>query len=93
MADGTAKRSHIQIKHATKSGTVTISFHGNKDIPKWLENSILKQAGIKTFSAYHYRGGQKSRNEPHAVEPVCQGRKNDVGKSSASNYRNHKENW
>lgn len=39
--------SHIQLKHPTQKGTVTIPFHGNKDVPKWLENSILKQAGLK----------------------------------------------
>jgi predicted RNA binding protein YcfA (HicA-like mRNA interferase family) len=30
-----------------KKGLVTIPFHGNKDVPKWLEISILKQAGLK----------------------------------------------
>ena len=41
------KGSHIQFRHSIKPGTVTIPYHGNKDVPKWLENSILKQAGIK----------------------------------------------
>jgi predicted RNA binding protein YcfA (HicA-like mRNA interferase family) len=41
------KGSHIQFKHPLKKGTVTIPFHGNQDIPKWLEISVLKQAGLK----------------------------------------------
>lgn len=41
------KGSHKHYKHAVKSGKVTIPFHGNKEVPKWLENSILKQAGLK----------------------------------------------
>jgi predicted RNA binding protein YcfA (HicA-like mRNA interferase family) len=39
--------SHIQFKHPTKKGAVTIPNHGNKDVPQWLESSILKQAGLK----------------------------------------------
>ncbi|MEI8115485.1 MAG: type II toxin-antitoxin system HicA family toxin [Bacteroidia bacterium] len=39
--------SHIQFKHPTKKGAVTIPYHGNKDVPQWLESSILKQAGLK----------------------------------------------
>lgn len=41
------KGSHIQFKHPVKKGAVTIPYHGNKDVPKWLESSILKQAGLK----------------------------------------------
>lgn len=41
------KGSHIQFKHPVKKGTVTIPYHGNKDVPRWLESSILKQAGLK----------------------------------------------
>ena len=41
------KGSHIQFKHPNKAGTVTIPYHGNKDVPKWLVDSILKQAGLK----------------------------------------------
>jgi len=42
------KGSHKQFRHLEKPGLVTISFHGgNKEIPKGLENSILKQAGLK----------------------------------------------
>jgi predicted RNA binding protein YcfA (HicA-like mRNA interferase family) len=39
--------SHIQFCHPEKKGLVTIPYHGNKDVPKWLEISILKQAGLK----------------------------------------------
>lgn len=38
--------SHRQYKHPSKSGKVTIPFH-NKDLSKAVENSILKQAGLK----------------------------------------------
>ena len=41
------KGSHIQFKHPEKKGAVTIPYHGNKDVPKWLESSILKQAGLQ----------------------------------------------
>lgn len=40
------KGSHIQLKHPTKEGKVTVPFH-NKDIPKGTLNNILKQAGMK----------------------------------------------
>ena len=39
--------SHKHYIHPTKSGKVTIPFHGSKDIPKKTELSILKQAGLK----------------------------------------------
>jgi len=39
--------SHIQFCHTEKKGLVTIPYHGNKDVPKWLEISIFKQAGLK----------------------------------------------
>lgn len=39
--------SHIQMKHATKPGKVTISDHGGADIPPGTVNSILRQAGLK----------------------------------------------
>jgi len=41
--------SHMQFRHPTKSGTVTISAGGkmNKDVPPGTMNSILKQAGLK----------------------------------------------
>jgi predicted RNA binding protein YcfA (HicA-like mRNA interferase family) len=41
------KGSHIQFNHPEKKGLVTIPYHGNKDVPKWLAVSILKQAGLK----------------------------------------------
>lgn len=39
--------SHRQFKHATKSGTVTVSGKPNVDLPPGTLNSVLKQAGIK----------------------------------------------
>lgn len=38
--------SHRQYVHPTKPGKVTIPFH-SKDLTKAVENSILKQAGLK----------------------------------------------
>ena len=38
--------SHRQYIHPTKKGKVTIPFH-SKDLTKKVENSILKQAGLK----------------------------------------------
>lgn len=44
----TQKGSHIQFKHPTKKGRVTVPNHSkNIDLPKGTENSILKQAGLK----------------------------------------------
>ena len=41
--------SHLQFRHPTKPGTVTISAGGhlNRDVPLGTLNSILKQAGLK----------------------------------------------
>jgi predicted RNA binding protein YcfA (HicA-like mRNA interferase family) len=38
--------SHVQLKHPTKSGRVTVP-HPNRDIPIGTLKSIEKQAGIK----------------------------------------------
>ena len=50
LADGwffqTQNGSHRQYRHPTKPGKVTIPFHC-KDLSKFVENSILKQAGLK----------------------------------------------
>ena len=50
LADGwffqTQNGSHRQYRHPTKPGKVTIPFHC-KDLSKVVENSILKQAGLK----------------------------------------------
>lgn len=50
LADGwifkTQEGSHRQYVHPIKTGKVTIPFH-NKDLTKGVENSILKQAGLK----------------------------------------------
>jgi predicted RNA binding protein YcfA (HicA-like mRNA interferase family) len=39
--------SHRQLKHPTKSGTVTVSGKSNIEIPPGTLNSILKQAGLR----------------------------------------------
>ena len=50
LADGwyfvRQKGSHRQYHHPTKKGTVTIPFHGNKDIGVGLEKSIYRQAEL-----------------------------------------------
>ena len=40
------KGSHVQLKHPSKPGKVTIPMHSG-DIPPGTLNSILKQAGLK----------------------------------------------
>jgi len=40
-------RGHMQFKHPTKPGRVTVSCHGSHDIAKGTLNSIFKQAGWK----------------------------------------------
>lgn len=41
--------SHLQFRHPTKPGTVTIAAGGklNRDVPRGTLNSILKQADLK----------------------------------------------
>lgn len=39
--------SHRQFRHPEKKGKVTVSDHGNSDIPEWTLRSIEEQAGIK----------------------------------------------
>jgi len=39
--------SHMQYKHPTKKGKVTIACHGSETIPPGTINRILKQAGLK----------------------------------------------
>ena len=50
-ADGwyelTQKGSHLQLKHPTKPGKVTVPVHGSRDLSVGTLNSILKQAGLK----------------------------------------------
>lgn len=43
------KGSHLQLKHPTKSGKVTLPVHKGKDIPPGTLNAILKQAGLKNM--------------------------------------------
>jgi len=37
----------MQFKHESKSGLVTVPFHGSKDLSKLDIHSILKQARLK----------------------------------------------
>lgn len=41
--------SHLQYRHPTKPGTVTIAAGGrmNRDVPAGTLNSVLRQAGLK----------------------------------------------
>ncbi|WP_373511377.1 type II toxin-antitoxin system HicA family toxin [Persicitalea sp.] len=41
------KGSHRQFKHFNKKGLVTINGKPSDDLTAFLENSILKQAGLK----------------------------------------------
>jgi predicted RNA binding protein YcfA (HicA-like mRNA interferase family) len=41
------KGSHRQLKHTTKPGRVAVSGKLSDDVPKFLEYSILKQAGLR----------------------------------------------
>lgn len=41
------KGSHLQLKHPTKKGKVTIPIHPGKEIAKGTLNQILKTAGLK----------------------------------------------
>jgi len=44
-----AAGSHLQYRHPTKPGTVTIAAGGkmNRDVPLGTQQSVLKQAGLK----------------------------------------------
>ena len=43
----TQRGSHRQYKHPTKSGKVTVNGKLSDDLTSFLENSVLKQAGLK----------------------------------------------
>ena len=51
LADGWYKvdqqGSHLQLKHRSKPGKITIPVHAGKDIAIGTLNKILKQAGLK----------------------------------------------
>jgi predicted RNA binding protein YcfA (HicA-like mRNA interferase family) len=51
-ADGwyevSSKGGHRQLKHPIKPGRVTVPYHGgSEDLPAFVTDSILKQAGLK----------------------------------------------
>ena len=37
---------HRQFHHPTRRGCVTVAGHLSRDLPDWIVNSIMKQAGI-----------------------------------------------
>lgn len=39
--------SHVQLKHPSKPGKVTVPDHGSKDIPTGTLKQIMKQAGLE----------------------------------------------
>jgi predicted RNA binding protein YcfA (HicA-like mRNA interferase family) len=44
------KGSHLQLKHATKPGVVTLPMHGNKDMKPGTLPSIERQARLRLRS-------------------------------------------
>jgi predicted RNA binding protein YcfA (HicA-like mRNA interferase family) len=38
--------SHVQLKHPSKPGRITVPFHASFDIPRHIVRSIIKQAGL-----------------------------------------------
>lgn len=40
--------SHVTMRHTDKKVTLTVPFHGSKEVKKGLLKAILKQADIKT---------------------------------------------
>ena len=38
--------SHVQMKHATKPGRITVPYHARFDVPKHVVRSIIRQAGL-----------------------------------------------
>lgn len=39
--------SHLQLKHSSKPGKITVPMHSNKDIAPGTLSSIKRQAGLK----------------------------------------------
>lgn len=38
--------SHVQLKHPTRPGRVTVPYHTRFDLPKHIVKSIIRQAGL-----------------------------------------------
>lgn len=38
--------SHRQFQHPNRPGGLTVAGHPSRDLPEWIVNSIMKQAGI-----------------------------------------------
>jgi len=44
------KGSHLQLRHPTKTGVVTLPMHGSKDVKPGTLASIERQAGLRLRS-------------------------------------------
>ncbi len=38
--------SHVQLKHPTKPGRITVPYHDRFDVPKHIVRSIIRQGGL-----------------------------------------------
>ncbi len=38
--------SHVQLKHPTKPGRITVPYHTRFDLPKHIVKTIIRQAGL-----------------------------------------------
>lgn len=41
-----ARGGHRAFEHPYKRGKVTVPIHGGKDVPRWVLERVLKQAGL-----------------------------------------------
>ena len=39
--------SHITLRHPVKTNIIIFPYHGSKEVGKGMENTLLKQAGLK----------------------------------------------
>jgi len=39
--------SHMTMAHPTKKNTLTVPYHGSKEVGKGLANKLLKEAGLR----------------------------------------------
>ena len=40
--------SHVQLKHPSKPGRITVPYHQHFDMPKHIVRNIIRQAGLTT---------------------------------------------
>ncbi len=48
--------SHIQLKHPTKPGRITVPYHTRFDLPKHIVKSIIRQAGLSNKEFFELLG-------------------------------------